>query len=402
MYLNKVFFRNLLVCSVLAAGFSACSEDDDVTPVYSVTFTDKVPDGCTIESHTINFTEINTGAVTTVTSTDNLQLTAGTYNVDATAKASYTDNGTLTEKSLRAVAQNVVINENTHSISLDWYFFNPDNSLVFSEIYVSGSLNATGKGALYDSFFRFYNNTDEVIYADGLALCESKFTNATSITVLTEANKPENNFTAQTIYVIPGNGTDVPIQPGQSIKIVDQAIDWTEQVSNALDHRDATFEWYDEVTTGSVRDTDNPDVPNLDKWFSYSATIWLPNQQCNKSYALVRMPEGMTAEKFLAEYNGDYTYLSSTGKEMNGNKAYIIPNSWILDGVNLCVAQDFKMASLAPSIDKSYASIAVENTVANRTGKKFRRRQAGNSPAGNVILMDTDDSANDFEVVSAK
>ena len=60
------------------------------------------------------------------------------------------------------------------------------------------------------------------------------------------------------------------------------------------------------------------------------------------------------------------------------------------------------MASLAPSIDKSYASIAVENTVANRTGKKFRRRQAGNSPAGNVILMDTNDSANDFEVVSAK
>ena len=156
------------------------------------------------------------------------------------------------------------------------------------------------------------------------------------------------------------------------------------------------------MTTGSVRDTDNPDVPNLNKWFSYSATIWLPNQQCNKSYALVRMPEGMTAEKFLAEYNGDYTYLSSTGKEMNGNKAYIIPNSWIIDGVNLCVAQDFKMASLAPSIDKSYASIAVENTVANRTGKKFRRRQAGNSPAGNVILMDTDDSANDFEVVSAK
>ena len=177
----------MLICSVLAAGFSACSEEDDVTPVYSVTFTDKVPDGCTIESQTVNFTEINTGAVTTVTSTDNLQLTAGTYDVDATAKASYTDNGTVTEKSLRAVAQNVVINENTRSIALDWYFFNPDNSLVFSEIYVSGSLNATGKGALYDSFFRIYNNTDEVIYADGLALCESKFTNATSITVLTEA-----------------------------------------------------------------------------------------------------------------------------------------------------------------------------------------------------------------------
>lgn len=398
MYFNKSIIRNIFVCSVLALGFTACS-DDDPAPIYDVTFSQNVPAGYTIKSQTINFTEINTGTVTTVTSTTGLQLNAGTYNIDASAKATDADGN---EKSLRAVAQNVVITESTHSVNLSWFFFNPDNSLVFSEIYVSGSLKADGKGALYDTFFRIYNNTDEVQYADGLAICESKFTNSNALTVLTEANKPENNFTTQVVYVIPGNGTDVAIQPGQSIKIADQAIDWTEQVPNALDHRDADFEWYDEVTTGSVRDTDNPQVPNLNKWFSYSATIWLPNMQCNKSYALVRMPAGITAEKYLADYVGNYKYLSSTGKETNGTKAYLIPNSWILDGVNLCVAQDLKQTSLAPSVDMGIASIAIENSVANRTGKKFVRRTAGKSPAGNTILMDTNDSAKDFEVVKAK
>lgn len=402
MYFNKSIIKNLFVCSVIALGFTACSDDDEPTPVYDITFSENLPAGYTITSQTINFTEINTGSVTTVTSTTGLQLTAGTYNIDASATAVATENDITVERSLRAVAQNVVITESTHSVDLTWFFFNPNNSLVISEIYVSGSLKADGKGCLYDSFFRIYNNTDEVQYADGLALCESKFINATAITVLTEANKPENNFTTQSVYVIPGNGTDVPIQPGQSIKIVDQAIDWTEQVSSALDHSDADFEWYDEVTTGSVRDTDNPDVPNLDKWFSYSATIWLPNQQCNKSYALVRFPAGMTAEKYLEEYNGEYQYLSATGKEMTGTKAYLVPNEWILDGVNLCVAQDLKQTSLAPSIDMSIASIAIENSVANRAGKKFVRRVSGISPAGNTILMDTNDSANDFEVVSAK
>ncbi|MDE6152898.1 MAG: DUF4876 domain-containing protein, partial [Muribaculaceae bacterium] len=339
--------------------------------------------------------------VTTIASTTGLQLTAGTYNIDATAIATGTENDIQVEKSLRAVAQNVVISEATHSVNLSWFFFNPDNSLVFSEIYVSGSLNATGKGALYDSFFRIYNNTDEVLYADGLAICESNFTNVSTQTILTEANKPENNFSAQTIYVIPGNGTDVPIQPGQSIKIVDQAINWSEQVDNALDHRDADFEWYDEVTIGTLRDTDNPEVPNLDKWYSYSATIWIPSQQCNRSYALVRFPQGMTSEKYISEFNGEYKYLAVTGKEMTG-KAYLIPNEWILDGVNLCIAQDFTQAALTATIDMSYASISIDKNITSRTGKKFVRRQAGTSPAGNTIVMDTNDSKNDFDVVSAK
>ena len=201
--------------------------------------------------------------------------------------------------------------------------------------------------------------------------------------------------------MIPGNGTDVPIEPGESIKIVDQAINWGEQVTGALNHTDADFEWYDEVTVGSVRDTDNPSVDNLDKWFSYSATVWLPSQQCNRSYALVRFPAGMTAEKYLADYIGDYTYIAAaTGKEMTAGKCYRIPFDWILDGVNLCPTEAFTVSALDSSIDMSYSAVSDKNNDKNRYGKAFVRRISGTSPVGNAILMDTNDSANDFEVKS--
>lgn len=394
MNINKLLLYSFAALSLTMA---SCSSDDP-TPVYPVTVTHTVPDGATIKSLEATFTEINTGETTTVTSLSPLNLTAGTYDIEAKAIA----DAAGVEKTLRAAARNVVINDKTSGISLDWFYFNPQNSLVFSKIFVSGSLKADGKSCLYDSYFCIYNNTDEVIYADGLLLCESKLTNSQETDLRTEANKPENNFTAHTLYAIPGNGTDVPIQPGQSIKIADQAINFNDPAAGlkGQDNRDADFEWFDEVTTGTVRDTDNPSVPNLNKIFSYSKTIWLPNQQCNKSYALVRLPEGMTYDQFLSEYNGEYDYVGATGKVMKGTNCYLVPNEWIIDGVSLCPTSLFKHNWLAPSVDMSYAAVAVDNAVGNRAGKVFERKVAGKSPAGNTILQDTDDSANDFEIVS--
>lgn len=408
MNLTKKFLNRVLLCTVLAAGFAmtSCSDDND-DPTYVVECVNNTPEGLpagyTVKSGTITYTELNTGAVTTFqlpqTVTD--VLPAGTYNVDAVMTVDLPDNGG--ERTLRAVAQQVVISATSQSVKLDWFFYNPNNTLVFGEIYFAGSLNATGKNGLYDTYFTIYNNTDEVQYADGIAIVESKFVNTSTDKILTEANFPENNFTVQTVYVIPGSGKDVAIEPGKSIKIVDQAIDWSQEVAGALNHTDADFEWYDEVTTGSVRDTDNASVPNLDKWYSYSATIWLPNNQCNRSYALVRFPEGMTAEKFLEENVGTYQYINqATQKEMTGNKAYLVKYEWILDGVNLCPTEKFTTTALAPSVDAGYAAISDKNVDPARFGKKFARKSAGKSLAGNAVLQDTNDSSADFEVVPAK
>lgn len=397
MKMKKNLVKVLLACALMAPVMVSCSDDDKIAPVYEIAVNPILPSGYVIDSQKIIFTEINTNVVTPVEDINNLRLAAGTYNIEATAVVSSNDDATT--KNMRAIAQNVVITETTRSVTLDWFFYNPDNSLVISEIYL-GSLNATGKGLLYDSHISIYNNTDEVIYADGLAICEGSLNNTTSYPDLTPT--PEERFLVGTVYVIPGNGTEHPIDPGKSITIVDQAIEWSADVTGAQDYRDADFEWYDEVTIGTIRDTDNPSVPNLDKWYSYSATIWILSQQANRSYAIARIPEGVTAESYLKDYTCSYTYyFTFTENYITRENQYYIPLDWIIDGVNLSPASSQEFLCLPPSIDISYKSINDDpQSAADRAYRMFVRREAGKSADGNIILQDTDDSAKDFKIVN--
>ena len=397
MKMKKNLVKVLLACALMAPVMVSCSDDDKIAPVYEIAVNPILPSGYVIDSQKIIFTEINTNVVTPVEDINNLRLAAGTYNIEATAVVSSNDDATT--KNMRAIAQNVVITETTRSVTLDWFFYNPDNSLVISEIYL-GSLNATGKGLLYDSHISIYNNTDEVIYADGLAICEGSLNNTTSYPDLTPT--PEERFLVGTVYVIPGNGTEHPIYPGKSITIVDQAIEWSADVTGAQDYRDADFEWYDEVTIGTIRDTDNPSVPNLDKWYSYSATIWILSQQANRSYAIARIPEGVTAESYLKDYTCSYTYyFTFTENYITRENQYYIPLDWIIDGVNLSPASSQEFLCLPPSIDISYKSINDDpQSAADRAYRMFVRREAGKSADGNIILQDTDDSAKDFKIVN--
>ncbi len=397
MKLNKFLICGLTALSILA---TSCQDKEEPVQLFSISLNSTLPEGAVLDNVKCTFTEINTGATTTVTDLSEINLPTGVYNVEAEATATITG----VEKHLRSVAQNITINESQKAIDLTWFFYNPENSLIFSEIFVAGSLRADGKAALYDSYFLIYNNTDEVIYADGLILCESKLLNSSFTDLRTEANFPDNNFTAQVLYAIPGSGKDVPIQPGKSIKIVDQAANFNNPAEgmDGVDNTDADFEWYDEVTTGTIRDTDNPSVKNLEKIYSYSKTIWLPSQQCNRSYAIFRLPEGMDTDTYLSKYNGDYDYISVVGTAMKGTNCYLVPNEWILDGVNLCPSSLCQFKSLGASVDMSFSAVAADNALGNRAGKKFVRKVAGTSPLGNQILQDTNDSANDFEVVKVK
>lgn len=405
-----------IIASVaLCAGFASCSDDknEPEEQKFTVTLDSNFPETFGDEeaefvNGTISFTELNTRNVYTVSSTadddldvESIELPVGIY--DYAGEINYTitlDNGTEKAMRLRTVGSSVTIT-GASTLTLDWFYSNPSEGFVISEIYAAGSPNATGKSGLKDSYVRIYNNSSETLYADGLAFCESDFVNSRTndYTILTPENDLNVNFTVGTVWVIPGSGKDVPVKPGEYITLADQAIDWSAQVEGALDLTGADFEWYDD----HALDTDNPSVPNLDKWFSYSATIWIMSNQCNRSYALVRMPEGMTAEDYIAGYKAPYTYIHpTTGKEMTKQNACRIPNGWIVDGVNLGNRETFVHGALAPSIDASFASISDKNADPARFGKKFIRKEATVTPDGRVILQDTDNSAADFILTSAR
>lgn len=402
-------FAFILASLSLCAGFSSCSDDNDTLEEqkFTVALDSNFPEDFEAEdaefiNSAITFTELNTRVTYSFTSdaddnntVESVTLPIGIY--DYAGEINYT--ATLSDGSeksllLRTIGNSVTIT-GAQTLTLNWFKSTPSEGFVISEIYAAGSPNATGKNGLKDTYIRIYNNSAETLYADGLAICESDFVNSRTndYTILTPENDLNVNFTAGTVWVVPGSGKDVAVEPGKYITIVDQAIDWSAEVEGALNLTDADFEWYDD----HAMDTDNPSVPNLDKWFSYSNTIWIISNQCNRSYALVKMPEGMTAESYLAEYKGSYKYIHpATGKEMTKQNACRIPNSWIIDGVNLGNLETFVHGALAPSIDASFACISEKNSDPQRFGKVFVRKTATTTPDGRVILQDSDDSAADF------
>lgn len=401
---------HLLLLSAVSLGFIACSDNDDLPQENTnkvITVDSSFPesfiqDEAQITSKgniTFSFKELNSGKKTDFTvspdvASPTISLPVGIYDYTGEFPYTVSIDGVSKDKLLKCVGNSVTVSADA-TVHFDWFAASTaTEGFVIAEIYAAGSPNAAGTGSLKDTFIRIYNNSDETLYADGLAIVESDFVNAKSNNhkILTEANDRNKNFTVGVVWVIPGGGKDVPVEPGKSIVLCDQAINWREQVNGALDLTDADFEWYDDHKL----DTDNPQVANMLKWFSYSNTIWIMSNQCNRSYAIARMPEGMTVEKYLADYNGAYDYVHAvTSTQMHKEKAMLIPNEWILDGVNLGDAENFVNGALGVAVDASYACISSKGKDPARFGKAFIRKTQMKL-ADRDMLQDTDDSAADF------
>ena len=227
--------------------------------------------------------------------------------------------------------------------------------------------------SLYDKYFVIYNNSSETVYADGVALLESTFGTTEKHQYNDNPQPMTTTFTAAAIYVIPGNGTEHPLAPGEQLVLADQGYDFTQTKADAIDLSIADFEWYDETEKGM--DPDIAEVPNLDKWYSYSATIWMPNNQANRAYAIARM--GVSKDEFLANYYKEYHYTATNGKEMT-KKGYDVPVAWVLDAVNLGNT-GFERIATPAVLDSSYATTGIAGTDKTRFGRSFIRKVASST-----------------------
>lgn len=76
---------------------------------------------------------------------------------------------------LRGAKTSVEVTSATSSISLPVYANIETDDFVIAEIYFTGSLQPTGTQYAGDKYIVLYNNTDHVLYADGISLFESQF-----------------------------------------------------------------------------------------------------------------------------------------------------------------------------------------------------------------------------------
>lgn len=415
--MNKVFnLIMFLACVTVWASCSSGSDSDmdiDTAPA-DVKMAFVNPEGyddITLTGMNVTLTDLNSQKQTVYTEPVGEALTmtlknvpGGYYRINATGKMSYKNERNMT-KIVDVIAYNegVVVTANDRTVSLQLQVASQPEAdpadidykgFVLAEIFCAGS--ATPQGTYYyaDKYFVIYNNTDHVLYADSLVIAQSEF-----MTTMKEAYTPDimnTDMAVDAVYMIPGKGHDVPVQPGGKLLVVDNALNHTVANPNSWDLTSADYEWYDESTNPQYTDVDNPNVPNLVRVYSKTMTMWSPHTQGFKSYALARMHTDVNT--YLSDYIYDYNVhiVGQTGEADNAGTCYRLPNSWIIDAVNMSTKAGFQWLVVSPVLDRGFTYNSDFNFDDTRLGKSVRRK-VERMDSGRAVLQDTNNSTDDFE-----
>lgn len=410
-------FRLFMILLCVTA-IASCSSDDgssvDTTPTdLKIMF--QLPDGyaddATLTDLSLTLTDINTQRKTTFNgnAAEDLSITlkavpGGYYRIDATGKLNYRNKDLVGKQvDVLAYSEGIILTREAPIAALKLQVTSQPEAdpadiayrgFVLGEIFCAGTANRQGNYYYADKYFVIYNNTDHVLYADSLVIAESDF-----LTTMKQEYTPDimpTDMAVSAMYMIPGSGHDVPVQPGGKLLVVDNAVNHTVANPNSWDMTKADYEWYDESTNPQFTDIDNPNVPNLERIYSSTLTLWSPHSQGFKSYALARMHADR--KTFLTDYMYDYTYhlVGQIGEADMTGSAYRLSNSWILDTVNMSVPALFQWIVTSPTLDKGYTYCADFGWDDSRYGKSVRRKVKA-MDGTRAILQDTNNSTDDFE-----
>ena len=399
--------KNLFACiiAMLSVGIMFTSCSDDKTPVVSqVAVSLEIPANLeNVELTGANLVMTNVATQEAyVASGDNVfrkngnkyqlivdQLEEGNYNVSISGHLDFELNNVAGQKDFEVTSENVKISETSPAVQMVVSTFTAQGGFVISEIFFTGTSTAEGKSYSGDQYIRITNNSDVTLYADSIAVLESAF-----LTTQKQDYTPDimsTDFSVQACYMIPGTGKSVPVEPGASLTLAVNAINHTAEEPNSIDLNDADFEFYDVSSNANYTDPDGT-APNLDKWYCYTATIYQFHSRGFNSMAIAKMKTDK--EDWLANYVYDAEYLFVFGdfsKTMTKKGIYKVPNSWILDGVNLSVESVREWNVLDASIDAGWTYCGKVDRDDTRFNKAVIRKQDANGK-----YIDTNNSTNDF------
>jgi len=316
----------------------------------------------------------------------------GIYNIEASGHLKYsssTNNGSIENITyFGGAGENLLLSEDSFSGSVEIYPISSDNGWVIKEMYTASTRTSNGSTLRFDQFIEIYNNTDTVMYADGLAIGETRHETTSGENIYAD-NMAEKTF-LWTVYAIPGKDGDknVPVEPGRSIVIAPQPID--HRHDNSIDLRPpvSDYQWFDAYGSGQYS-IDVPEVPNLERYYSYSLSVWIVTVQMNRGFVIFKIPQSRDGGN-IAKYVEDNTDMRFNNAG-NMVTAIGVENQYVIDAVELGYKHDFYRKSLHSSLDKGRSY-----TLQPYNGKSIRRKILTVKPDGRVVYQDTNDSSVDF------
>ena len=348
-------------------------------------------DGAVVKSETIGVKNVSTGRTTTFSAWQDVTLAAGLYDFSYEAVVAVGE--PPEEKHLTAYTPSVAVTTTSSVVPLMVFETVQNDDFIIQEVFFAGTLQQSGNQYYGDDYVKIVNNTDHVLYADGLTLVESKFLTTEKFDYAPDIM--EQAMTVQALYTIPGSGRDHPVQPGESLLLCDTGIDHRVANPNSFDLSHADFEWYDVSTQPAYLDIDGPAVENLDKWYCYTLSFFLLHNRGFRAWALARIPIGK--EEYLANYRYRYNYIimNDKGTFPMSQLAYKVPNEWIVDAVNCSVEAEYRWNVTSAALDRGWSYCGTMDKDKTRYFHSVRRKLLYVKD-GRAYFQDTNNSTADF------
>jgi len=258
--------------------------------------------------------------------------------------------------------------------------------VVISKIASAGSKDQNNRYYMAGKYMELYNQSDDPVDVSGLFIGLLDSSNPQPYTLENlHDDYADSVVLVKQIFQIPAEQPYM-VPPGGTVLLVNSATDHRDVSDTEQDLRDADFEAKD--ASGSM--VNNPETPAL-------LTAWTASGNSATMNLVQGGPCGIIifrTDELFSDWERTYAYGKTTGQQY-----LLVPKRLILDGVdylkNKPTGVDVSTKRLYTEIDAGYINI---NAINGWTGEVVYRRTASISEKGHPILMDTNNSTNDFKV----
>jgi hypothetical protein len=259
--------------------------------------------------------------------------------------------------------------------------------IVIGKIAAAGSKDANNRNYLAGRYVELYNQADNAVDVSGLyiGLLETTSPQPYTLDNLHE-DYADSVVIVKQVFQIPADKPCM-VASGGTVLLTNSATDHSDVNEFEYDLTDADFESKDE--TGKTMN--NPAVPALITTFS----VFAKNATMN---LMQGGPCGIILFRTTEDIN-TWPHTYGYGKTTGSLYYLCVPKRVILDGVdylkNMATGVDVSSKRLYADIDAGYTNI---EAISGYTGEVVYRRTASIAADGHKILMDTNNSLNDFKV----
>lgn len=213
--------------------------------------------------------------------------------------------------------------------------------LVFKEIYYAGSRSETGGVYFRDQFYEIYNNSSSVLYLDGLYIANLTPSKSTLTLPVWPEEDGDNYAYAERVWKFPGNGTDYPLEPGESCVISQFAANHQLPQYNPLSPIDGSTSEF-EFNMNNANFPDQPAYDMVHVFYDGKAEMGTVPQYLTSVFGpamvLFQVPQGETWDPV-----NDASMKTTDLSKPNSDTYYAkIPVKYVLDAVE-CIDNESKV-----------------------------------------------------------